>query len=38
MVDSIIIDGSVEVNESCITGEADLVYKKREICYYQVVL
>ena len=29
MVDSIIIDGSVEVNESCITGEADLVYKKK---------
>lgn len=29
VVDSIIIDGEVEVNESFITGEADTVYKKK---------
>lgn len=29
MVDSIILEGSVEVNESCITGESDLVYKQK---------
>ena len=29
VVDSIILDGEVEVNESFITGEADTVYKKK---------
>ncbi len=29
MVDSTILDGSVEVNESCITGESELVYKQK---------
>lgn len=29
VVDSIIIDGEVEVNESFITGEADTIYKKK---------
>ena len=28
MVDSVILEGNVEVNESCITGESDLIYKK----------
>ncbi len=29
MVDSTILDGSVEVNESCITGESELIYKQK---------
>ena len=29
MVDSIILDGNVEVNESCITGESELIYKQK---------
>lgn len=29
MVDSIILEGNVEVNESCITGESDLIYKQK---------
>lgn len=29
ITDSIILDGEVEVNESCITGEEDSIYKKK---------
>lgn len=34
VADSVILEGKCEVNESLLTGEPDLITKKKAICFY----